>query len=47
MQETMEHYPKYPDADSPAVKEFAVKVNAQLSVYRGKKGAFARAWVIA
>lgn len=28
------------------MREFAIKVNAQLSIYRGKKGAFGRSWVM-
>ena len=46
MQKTMQNFPAYPDSDSLSVKQFAVKVNAQLAMYRGKKGTFSRAWVM-
>lgn len=44
-QKTLEHYPKYPTRSDPKVKEFCTKVNAQLALYRGKKGIFSREWV--
>lgn len=44
-QKSFDHYPKYPGVESKPVKEFAVKVNAQLSLYKNKKGVFSRSWV--
>lgn len=45
-QMTMEKYPDYPSVNSSReVKEFAIEVNSQLALYRGKKGIFARSWV--
>lgn len=40
-------YPTYPDASDSNVQEFCVKVASQLAVYRGKKGMFARPWIMA
>lgn len=45
-QQTWADYPEYPTAESPEVKSFCAKVNAQLALYRGKKGVFARDWVM-
>eukprot|EP00966_Prymnesium_polylepis_P301409 6964033-Prymnesium_polylepis.1 len=45
-QATYEHYPKYPDSKDPKVEEFCSKVNLQLALYRGRKGTFARDWVM-
>lgn len=42
----MEYYPAYPDKNTPAVKEFAIKVTSQLALYREKKGIFGRSWII-
>lgn len=39
-QQTWAGYPKYPTTDSVGVKQFIKDVNAQLSLYRSKKGAF-------
>lgn len=39
------HWPKYPTATDAAVKAWSAKANAQLSLYNGKKGIFAREWV--
>jgi hypothetical protein len=36
----------YPNTDTPAVKAFCSKANAQLVMYRSKKGIFGRAWVM-
>ena len=36
----------YPGATDESVKEFCKDVSAQLSLYRGKKGNFAREWVL-
>ena len=44
-QQTYEHYPKYPTKRDPKVKAFCTKVNAQLAIYRGKKGIFGREWI--
>ena len=45
-QKTMTNFPKYPDSSDPDVRDFCSRVNAQLSLYRGKKGVFARDWVM-
>lgn len=46
-QKAWDHFPDYPTVkDNAEVKDFCTKVNAQLSLYRGKKGMFAREWVI-
>ena len=45
-QKTLIEYPSYPDASDPEVKEFCAAVNQELSLYKGKKGIFARSWVI-
>ena len=39
-------FPDYPDAKDPDVKSFCEKVNAQLVLYRTKKGVFSREWVM-
>ena len=39
-------YPKYPDAEDSDVKKFCAAVNAQLALFRGRKGVFARNWVM-
>ena len=44
-QKTFTHYPKYPTEKDAAVKAFCAKANAQLALYRGKKGIFAREWI--
>jgi len=40
-------FPTYPSAADPKVGQFCEKVNAQLTLYRTKKGTFARAWIMA
>lgn len=45
-QQTWTNYPKYATASSKDVKDFCTAVNTQLALYRGKKGVFAREWVI-
>ena len=45
-QQTMTDFPNYPDSTDPDVKHFCASANAQLTMYRGKKGIFARTWVI-
>jgi hypothetical protein len=40
-------FPTYPSANEPKVSEFCQKVNAQITLYRTKKGTFARSWVMA
>lgn len=39
-------FPVYPTAKDPAVKTFCSTVNQQLTLYRSKKGMFAREWVM-
>ena len=42
----LKNYPIYPDASTDAdVRDFCSAANAQLCLYRGKKGAFAWPWV--
>lgn len=43
---TYEHYPSYPDKGNSHVKDFCSKVNKQLALYRGKKGMFAREYIL-
>ena len=38
-------YPDYPTSKTRSVADFCVAVNSQLSIYRQKKGMFARDWV--
>ena len=45
-QKSMDHYPTYPTKDDDDVKEFCANANAQLAMYRGRRGIFARAWVM-
>ena len=45
-QHTWDNYPKYPNSNTTAVKEFCGKVSAQYTLYKGKKGIFGRAWVM-
>lgn len=45
-QQTYEDYPLYPTCEDPEVKEFLKAVNAQLIMYKTKKGIFARSWVL-
>ena len=45
-QKTLLDYPTYPDSADQDVKDFCATVNAQLTLYKGKKGIFARAWVM-
>ena len=40
-------FPSYPSTEDPKVGEFCQKVSAQLTLYRAKKGTFARTWVMA
>ena len=44
-QQTWKDYPDYPDVDDPAVKRFCADVSAQLVLYRGRRGEFARNWI--
>jgi len=39
------HYPTYPTTSDQGVQEFCSKANAQLALYRGRKGIFAREWI--
>ena len=39
-------YPKYPNKNTAGVKEFCVKVNEQLQLYRDGVGAFGRSWLM-
>ena len=39
-------FPKYPTSETPAVREFCVKVNEQLVMFRNAGGTFARPWVL-
>ena len=39
-------YPDYPDAKDPDVKKFCASASAQLTIYRNRKGMFARDWVM-
>ena len=41
-----DNYPKYPTVETPEVREFCIKVTAQLSMYRSKKGIFGCAWIM-
>ena len=41
-----EAYPTYPTIDDSGVSAFCQKVNEQLTIYRGRKGTFARKWVM-
>jgi hypothetical protein len=43
---TWDDYPAYPTNATPEVKTFCTKCNAQLALYRGKKGVFAREWIM-
>jgi hypothetical protein len=45
-QKTLTHYPVYPDSTDKEVQSFCAAANAQLSLYRGKKGIFARHWIM-
>lgn len=44
-QKTFTHYPKYPQVNDEKVKEFCAMANAQLALYRSKKGIFERDWI--
>ena len=39
-------FPNYPTSASASVKTYCSTVNGQLAMYRGKKGIFAREWVM-
>ena len=39
-------FPKYPDAQDPDVKKFCAAANAQVALYRGRKGTFSRDWIM-
>jgi hypothetical protein len=39
-------YPNYPDSKDPDVKKFCSAASAQLTLYRSRKGMFARDWVM-
>lgn len=41
-----DEYPNYPTSKDAAVADFCSTVNMQLTLYRSKKGTFARPWVI-
>lgn len=45
-QKTWQSYPKYPSVETAAVKQYCATVNSQLTLYHGKKGVFARSWVM-
>jgi hypothetical protein len=45
-QKTFDNYPTYPTSTDKDVKEFCSLANAQLAMYRGRKGIFARDWVM-
>lgn len=45
-QQTYINYPKYPDINNAKVKEFCAQFNAQLALYRGKKGGYGREWLM-
>lgn len=45
-QKSWTDFPAYPSTADPAVKRFCGQVSAQLVLYRGRKGEFARDWVI-
>ena len=46
-QKTMTAFPTYPDSDDQDVKDFCAAVNSQLTIFRGRKGIFARSWIFA
>ena len=46
-QKTFTDYPTYPTTTDPKVAHFCTQVSAQLVMYRGRKGEFARPWVFA
>ena len=39
-------FPNYPDASDPDVKKFCAAANTQLSLFRSRKGVFARDWIM-
>ena len=45
-QATMDNFPKYPTAKDTDIAGFCTKVTNQLALYRSKKGAFARGWIM-
>jgi hypothetical protein len=45
-QQTLTDYPEYPTSSDPDVKAFCAAANAQLAIYRGKKGMFSREWIM-
>jgi hypothetical protein len=45
-QKSLQNYPTYPDSSDADVKQFCSSVNAQLAIYKGKKGMFGREWVM-
>ena len=45
-QATYLNFPTYPTVNDVDVKKFCQTVNAQLSVYRGKKGVYSRSWIM-
>jgi len=45
-QKTWDHFPMYPTVESANVSSFCKTVSGQLALYRGRKGCFARAWVM-
>lgn len=46
-QHTWQDFPAYPKIDAAAVSSFCAQVSAQLVLYRGRKGEFARNWIFA
>jgi hypothetical protein len=45
-QKTLDDFPDYPDSTDADVMAFCTAANSQLTLYKGKKGIFARAWVM-
>ena len=45
-QKTLDNFPSYPTSDDEEVKEFCAAANAQLALYKGRKGIFARQWIM-
>ena len=46
-QQSWEDFPKYPTTSDSDVQKFCAQVSAQLVLYRGRKGEFARNWIFA
>ena len=45
-QQTFDDYPTYPTSEDPDVQAFCAAANSQLAMYKGKKGIFARPWIM-